>query len=327
MLDEITSRPGRSADDLRRREELVAKVQALMDADPVTMSKAECARRSGVGHGTFSQWFSGNYAGRYDTVNATIAAWLENLGELAEISASAPTAPNYLPLAFSEDVIRMIAVAQVMSTMVMVTAEAGIGKTAAAEQYEATRANSWLVTCSPSSKSLNNMLSEIAATIGCEERHAGRLVRAIGKRLQRLGDGTVLIVDEAQNLSDEAINQLRHFVDKYGCGIALLGNSETYSRFSRWGQGDKYGQLRSRIFKRIKAERASPDDLARFIDAWGITDPKQVEFLTGVGLKPGALRQVAMTIKLASMVAQGAGRAMTLADLKAAWSNRDVEVL
>lgn len=327
MIDETTSQNnGRSAADMRRRDELVAAVQAQMDADP-TLSKADCARRIDIGHGTFSDWFKGSYKGRFDTVNQKVANWLDNLAGMAAITASVPTAPDYLPLAFSEDVMRMISVAQVMSAMVMVTAEAGIGKTAAAQQYVTTRANSWLVTFSPSSKSLNNMLSEIAATIGCEERHAGRLVRAIGKRLQRLGDGTVLICDEAQNLSDEAINQLRHFVDNYGCGVALLGNSETYSRFSRWGQGDKFGQLRSRIFKRIKADRATPDDIALYIDAWGITDPKQVEFLTGVGMKPGALRQVGMTIKLASMVAQGLGRDMTLADIKAAWSNRDVEVL
>lgn len=320
------SRNGRSAEDLRRRDELLVEVDRVMAERG--WSKAEAARRSGAGHGTFSQWHSGNYKGRYDTVNATIATWLGNLVEVEEVAASVPAGPGYLPLEFAVGVERMISIAQIMGTMVMVTAEAGIGKTTAAREYVRTHANAYLVTISPHTRTIHNMLAEIAASIGVEERSASRLVRAIARRLTRTGDGTVLVIDEAQNLCDDAINQLRHFADDQACrcGIALLGNSATYARFSQWGKGDKYGQLTRRIFKRIKAERPSEDDLAAFIDGWGIVDPEQVRFLTGVGMKPGALGQVDMTIKLARMVAQGAGREVTLADLRGAWSNRDVEL-
>lgn len=323
---EVASRNGRSAEDLRRREELVIEVDQVM-ADR-GWSKAEVARRSGAGHGTFSQWHSGTYRGRYDTVNETIATWLGNLDQVEEVAASVPQGPGYLPLDFATSVERMISIAQIMGTMVMVTAEAGIGKTTAGREYVRTHANAHMVTISPHTRTIHNMLAEIAATIGVEERNAARLVRAIARRLARTGDGTVLVIDEAQNLCDDAINQLRHFVDDPACrcGIALMGNSATYARFSAWGKGEKYGQLTRRIFKRIKAERPSPDDLAAFIDGWGITEPAQVQFLMGVGLKPGALGQVDMTVKLARMAAQGAGRELTLADLRAAWSNRDVEL-
>jgi DNA transposition AAA+ family ATPase len=324
--DEIASRNGRSVEDHRRREELVAQVDRVM-ADKA-WSKAEVARRSGTGHGTFSQWHSGTYKGRLDTVNASMTTWLGNLGDVEEVTASVPVGPGYLPLEFSVGVERMISIAQIMGTMVMVTAEAGIGKTSAGREYVRTHANSFIVTISPHTRTIHNMLAEIAATIGVEERNVARLVRAIARRLQRVGDGTVLVIDEAQNLSDDAINQLRHFVDDpvCRCGIALLGNSATYARFSQWGKGEKYGQLTRRIFKRIKAERPTANDIATFVDGWGIRDAEQVAFLTGVGMKPGALGQVDMTIKLARMAAQGAGREVTLADLRAAWSNRDVEL-
>ena len=317
---------GRSAEDLRRRDELVREVDRVMAEKG--WSKAEAARRSGAGHGTFSQWHTGTYKGRYDTVNATISTWLANIGQVEEVAASVPVSPPYLPLQFSTSVERMISIAQIMGTMVMVTADAGIGKTTSASEFVRTRANAYLATMSPETGSTHNMLAEIAATIGVEERNASRLVRSIAKRLARNGDGTVLIIDEAQNLSDDAINQLRHFVDNPACrcGIALLGNAATYARFARWGKDEKYGQLTRRIFKRIKASRPTADDLATFIDAWGITDPAQVSFLVGVGMKPGALGQVDMTIKLARMVAQGKGNELTLEDLRAAWSNRDVEL-
>ena len=329
-IDEISSPAltagpaGRSPDDMRRRQELVAQVDRVMGEKG--WSKAEVARRSGIGHGTFSQWHTGAYKGRYDTINAEVETWLGNLDQVSEIAASVPVAPGYLPLDFAQQVNRMLSIAQIMPTMVMVTAEAGIGKTTAARNYVASHANSYLVTISPHTRTVHNMLSEIATAIGCDERNAGRLVRAIGQRLQRQGDGTLLVIDEAQNLSDDAINQLRHFVDNHACGVALLGNSATYARYATWSKGEKYGQLTRRIFKRIRTERPSVEDLRLFIEAWGISEPNQVEFLCGVGMKPGALGQVDMTIKLARMVAQGAGRELTLGDLRAAWSNRDVEI-
>jgi hypothetical protein len=323
-IDEITSQNGRTQDDMDRRAELVDQVDALIKEHD--WCKAAIARRAGIGHGTFSQWHSGNYRGRYDTINATVATWLGNLGGVKEIQSAVPVAPDYLPLDFALTVERMCSIAQIMGTMVMITAEAGVGKTMAGRQYVATHANTWYVPISPHTRTVHNMLAEIVRITGIDERNAGRFVHAIGKRVQKTGDGTLLVIDEAQNLSDEAINQLRHFADNYGCGIALLGNTATYARLSAWGKGDKYAQLSRRIFKRVKQERPTPDDIASFIGAWGVEDPDMVEFLVGVGMKPGALGQVDMTIKLARMAAQGGNRALTLRDLRAAWSNRDVEV-
>ncbi|PYE86884.1 AAA family ATPase [Phyllobacterium leguminum] len=312
-------------DVLAERTELAARVEAIMTTR--AWSKAEVARRTGLGTGTFSQWLSSTYNGRYDAVNARVRQWLDNQESVDELTDSVPQSPEFLDLAFSREVISALSVAQIMPTMVMVTADAGIGKTIAATYYRETRANCHIVTMSPNSRSVHNMLNEIAAAVGVEERSPARLLRALTRRLARIGDGTLLIVDEAQNLSDEAINQLRHFVDvpECRCGVALLGNRETYARFRTWSSGERYGQLRRRIFKRIRRDKPNPADLTAFIAAWGITDPKQMEFLTGVGMKPGALGQVDMTVKLARMAAQGAQRDMTLNDLRAAWANRDVE--
>ncbi len=325
-IDETASRNGRSAEDMRRRDELVIEVERVLGERG--WSKAEAARRSGAGHGTFSQWLSGTYKGRYDTVNTTIATWLGNLDQVDEVAASVPSSPSYMPLEFAVSVERMISIAQIMGTMTMVTAAAGIGKSIVGREYVRTHANAYMVTISPYTRTVHNMLNEIAAAIGVEERNAARLLRAIARRLTRAGDGTVLIIDEAQNLGDDAINQLRHFADDPACrcGVVLLGNTATYARFAQWGKDDRYAQLARRIFKRVRVERPSSNDVATFIDAWGIGDADQIKFLTGVAMKPGALGQVDMTVKLARMTALGLGRELTLDDLRGAWANRDVEL-
>src|SRR5690606_23848018 len=126
---------------------------------------------------------------------------------------------------FATSVERLISIAQIMGTVVMATADAGIGKTTTAREYVRTHANAYMVTMSPDTRTVHNMKAEIADAIGVEEKSSNRLTRAISRRLQRTGDGTVLVVDEAQNLSDDAINQLRAFADNPACrcGIVLLG--------------------------------------------------------------------------------------------------------
>lgn len=325
-IDEIARPDGRSAADMRRRDELVQVVDQVINERG--WSLAEAARRSGVSHGAFNEWLSGKYKGRYDTLNQRIATWLGNLDKVDEVVASVPSGPGYLQLGVAVQMERVISIAQIMGTFCMVTAEAGNGKTMVATEYVRTHANAYMVTMSPDTRAIHTMMSEIADTIGVDEKSSNRLRRAVARRLQRTGDGTVLLIDEAQNLSDDAINQLRYFSDSPSCrcGIVVLGNSATSERFGQWAKGEKYGQLNSRVFRRLRVQRPSEDDLAALIDAWGITEPNQVQYLIGVGMKPGAMRQVDMTIKLARMVAQGAGREMTLQDLRAAWSNRDVEV-
>jgi len=304
---------------------LARQMQAVAEAR--NWSMAEVSRRSGVAQGTLHEWARGGYRGRVAAINERIRLWLDTVEEMERVAASVPQAPGYIELGFAKSVVATLQVAQVMPAMVMITAGAGNGKTTAAAHYVQTRANAHLVTMSPHCRSPHNMLHEIGKALSVATNNSRMLVGAIGERLRRVGDGTLMVVDEAQNLSDDAINQLRHFVDIYGAGVALLGNGETYSRFTAWGQGEQYAQLRRRIFRRVRRDRPSPADLSQFLDAWGIQDAAQREFLTGVGLKPGALGQIDMTLKLARMTAEGAGREMRLADLQAAWSNRDVELV
>lgn len=136
-----------------------------------------------------------------------------------------------------------------------------------------------------------------------------------------------MIIDEAQNLTDEAINQLRHFVDIYGTGLALVGNDEIYGRLTRKQDGPSYAQIKSRLAKRLKRNRAYKEDISMRIAAWGIEDADGVKFLTGIGLKAGALRQIDKTMTLASMLAMSGDEKISLKHIKAAWQNRDVEDL
>ncbi len=313
----------KSAEDIETWWLLVDRVIAVAKAYGWT--KADVTRRAGMKEGTFSQWFSGNYAGRLDSHNVTMSNWLDALEESATVAATIPVSPAFMKLRASTEVIETLNWAQLCPDLVMITLGAGMSKTATCEHFASTRPHVYLCTISESTRTVHGMLTEIAMQLDVQENNPAKLARAIGNKIKRTGAGTLLIIDEGQHLTDEALNQLRSFVDINKCGIAVVGNNEVYNRFSKTKQGHSYAQLKSRIGKRLQRIRPYAEDLQAYIAAWQVTDPNSIKFLMGIGMKGGALRQIEKTMRMATMVAVGNGEPVELKHIQAAWKNRDVE--
>ncbi|NBN76782.1 AAA family ATPase [Microvirga tunisiensis] len=326
--DRPTKRPamiaGRTADDIETWEGLVERVREVAQARG--WNKTEVGRRAEFTSSAFSQWYSGSYMGRLDRQNEQIRRWLEAVENQQELVSAIPTGPGFLRLRTASEIINTLQWAQICPDLVVITAASGLGKTAACRYYQAVTPHVHMVTISPHTKTVHGMLVALVGALGVTQHNPARYVEAIGQRLEAQGGHTLLIVDEAQNLVDDAINQLRHFVDINRCGIALVGNEEIYARFTRRADGPSYAQLKRRIGKRLKRNKPYAEDLTAYIAAWGVTDPDAVRFLTGVGMKGGALGQIDKTMKLASMLSMSEGaEQVTATHIRDAWSNRDVE--
>lgn len=312
----------RTADDIALWWMLIDRV--IDAAQAMNLSKAEIARRIGMAEGTFSGWFSGKYNGRLDGTNRLVEKWLDAVEEAADIAGSIPASPAFMRTKSAADITGTLLWAQTAVDMVTITMAAGMGKTATCRHYRDTRPNVFMATMSPNTKTVHAMLVDLAEELDVMVHNPAKLGRAIGRRLER-ASGALLIVDEAQNLVDDAINQLRHLVDNHGCGVALVGNDEIYSRLAKKNDGPSYAQIKSRIGKRLRRVKPPAEDVAMFIAAWGVVEPEAVRFLTGIGHKGGALRQIDKTMKLAIMDALGRGEAVGIAHIRRAWQQRDVE--
>lgn len=312
-----------SVDDVKTWRKLITRVIDVAQAND--WSKAEVARRADVAEGTFSQWASGKYPGTLANVNQSISLWLDALEEGASIAATVPKSPSFIKTSIGVDVYNTLLYTQITAGFTAVTLPSGTGKTHAAEHFKATRPFVWLATASPYTRTVHGMLIDLAAALDVQEYNPARLVRAIGRKLQRQGDGTLLIMDEAQSLTPDAINQLRHFVDISKCGVALLGNEHTaQSFFADAGKSvNSRAQVASRFDRRLRKERDPVGDAEKLISAWGIDDPASVQVLLGYASKPGALRNVDRVMKGASMSALGQGEDVGLKHIKAAWKDRD----
>jgi DNA transposition AAA+ family ATPase len=131
--------------------------------------------------------------------------------------------------------------------------------------------------------------------------------------------GGLLIFDEAQHLSLAALETIRAIYDEAGMGLALVGNDIVYSRLKGGGDTALFAQIYSRIGKRVALKAVDDTDAERFAAAFGVTEPTAVTDLQAIAKKPGALRGVVKTLRLAAMFARGAGETLSTTHIKTAW--------
>lgn len=289
-------------------------------------TKTEVSKRSAIAAGTLWQWFDGTYNGVIANQSDKVEKWLDAVKETGAMAAGMLTPPSFIQTPSARRIIDALLYAQTSPEMVLVTMGSGMGKTATADHFAASRPHAYKVTMRPYVSSVHGMLMELAIALDVNERSPARLDRAIGDRLKRNGRNTLLIIDESQHLGLSAVNQLRYFLDIYGCGIALLGNEELYDHFGRKEEiKPAYAQVDSRFGLRIRELAPVDGDISALIAGWRIEDEQIGKLAAAIGRKPGALRLINKTLQLAGMFAAGDGRPMTAADVRQAFANRGFE--
>ena len=81
----------------------------------------------------------------------------------------------------------------------------------------------------------------------------------------------------------------------------------------------------SRIGMQDYRPAVDPRDVEIVAEGWGVKDPATVRFLTQIGSKDGTLRGVVKTIRAANVLASEEERPLELADIKAAWAQRNID--
>jgi DNA transposition AAA+ family ATPase len=311
--------------DMADWENATDQVRKLAVAQGLT--KSEVARRADIPMGTFSPWYEGKYTGNIAAVTVRVKKWIDAAEERVRVARDVRE-PGFVMTRTASEVIDTLIYAQALPEMCVITLGAGMGKTMTAQHFCDTRPHAYLATMRPTTKRIYGMLVELSLALNIPfEYNTARIDRAIGERLKRNGKQTLLIVDEAQNLEDDSVNQLRFYLDEYGCGIALLGNEELYGRWGGSAPKPAYAQLHSRMGKRLKRLQPLQADIDALVEAWAIDDKDVVAFARALGRKPGALRQISKTLTLAHMIAAGANQPIGIDHVRAAWLNRGGEDL
>jgi DNA transposition AAA+ family ATPase len=287
------------------------------------LSWPQLAHVTDVATSTLSLFASDKYSGNNAAVADKIFAYKNRLSSQAKIAATAPVVPAWYETPTSSRLTSLLRWAQ-SGEIVLIVTTPGIGKTRVAERFAESDPNVWMATMAPSTAGVATMAIEVAAAIGLGEIKGSpqQLSRQIKTRVR--GKSGLLIVDEAQELTDKALNELRGWHDQTGLGMALLGNENVVGQID--SRKSALAQISSRFSIRHVQIAPLPGDMDALLDAWAIHDAEQRAFLAKIGAMPGALREVTHTIKIASMAAFGSGQALTLADLRDAARQRNVRV-
>lgn len=278
--------------------------------------------------GTLQPFCKGNYAGDNERIARVLWKFRQSEQSRSERLSGIPTDPGYFSTPTSERIAALIALAAT-GEMTVGGFGPGLGKTKTAEDFLGRISPAWLVTMDEVSRRTPAMVRKVEQEIGLNSKRSwvsaisAEVILFLRKRR------ATIIIDEANHLEYNSLEQLRAWSDATGVGICLLGNEELIARIETGRERDAYSRLNSRIAKRVVQNMAEEGDVVAFCDAWQIFDPAIRKLLMDVALRPGsgALRECRQIIKNASMAASEDGGMLELAHVRWAVEDRAVRII
>lgn len=270
---------------------------------------ADIARQSGMTASRLSQFLSNTYKGDSQATADSLATWLNNRD--AERN-TLPVMLGFVVTPTVQDIWAAFQYAQLTRSIAVVYGNPGLSKTTARDEFVATRPNVWTFTVSHSSKRVAGCLYAIAQAIGVKDPNMYRpdiLYRQVRDELQ--GKKGLLIVDEADRMGYETLEELRILQEESGVGLVLIGNHRVYNRMTGNESRDvDFARLFSRIGRRVVIETVTQADIDAIINAFGLNDDAS-PIINWIAREAGALRLVFHTLQSAFTYAMAKREALT----------------
>ncbi|ECS5795703.1 AAA family ATPase [Escherichia coli] len=297
-----------------------AGLRTLVENEETTFK--QIALESGLSTGTISSFINDKYNGDNERVSQILQRWLEKYHAVAEL----PEPPRFVETQTVKQIWTSMRFASLTESIAVVCGNPGVGKTEAAREYRRTNNNVWMITITPSCASVLECLTELAFELGMNDapRRKGPLSRALRRRLE--GTQGLVIIDEADHLGAEVLEELRLLQESTRIGLMLMGNHRVYSNMTGGNRTVEFARLFSRIAKRTAINKTKKADVKAIADAWQINGEKELELLQQIAQKPGALRILNHSLRLAAMTAHGKGERVNEDYLRQAFRELDLDV-
>ncbi|HDS2993005.1 TPA: AAA family ATPase [Escherichia coli] len=297
-----------------------AGLRTLAENEETTFK--QIALESGLSTGTISSFINDKYNGDNERVSQMLQRWLEKYHAVAEL----PEPPRFVETQTVKQIWTSMRFASLTESIAVVCGNPGVGKTEAAREYRRTNNNVWMITITPSCASVLECLTELAFELGMNDapRRKGPLSRALRRRLE--GTQGLVIIDEADHLGAEVLEELRLLQESTRTGLVLMGNHRVYSNMTGGNRTVEFARLFSRIAKRTAINKTKKADVKAIADAWQINGENELELLQQIAQKPGALRILNHSLRLAAMTAHGKGERVNEDYLRQAFRELDLDV-
>ena len=294
--------------------------------NPVSWEKL--GRSIGIKSSTLSLFGTKNYSGRNDKIAVSIRSYREAQERRVEFQRGRLREPDYVELPTANRINSLLEIAQ-SGQITLACTGPGTCKTYVAQRYlKAHRNIATMVTMEPSKKKLTPMVSSVLKALGGTTRLS---TSWMSEQIVELFTGRkgLLIVDEANNLDFECMEQLRAWHDATGVGICLLGNEDLIKTIRSGHHRQALGRLNSRIDQCHVQDSPLAEDVLSYLSAWGIEDDGMRRMLLQVGLRPGSggLREIKKIVQAAALLASGDDVPLSGKYLREAQAGRSTHVL
>ena len=292
------------------------------------LSGADAARSIGLSRAAISGWRTGKYNGDMSGMSERIRRYLDEYEDQFKNvkvapAATTPTAEVFVETQAARQVLMTLKYARKMSDLAVVYGDPGTGKTYSLRHYQRQHPDEVvLVTAAPHHHRPAAIMSDLAEAAGLPPVRRNRNLRGVFSDLVKAVQGRdiLLIVDEAQHLSLEALEELRSVHDAAGVSLVLAGNEDVYDQLHGRGRAG-FAQLWSRVslVARIRNSLSAGDVRSIASEHLGdALDDESLSYLLSLGRKAGALRAVSKCCRLAAVLLRDDKSLPTLAALQGA---------
>ena len=279
----------RLQDNIERQRQRLTR---FMEETGINQSQA--ARGMDVSKATLSLFLSGTYNGNNQEL-AQKAAQYVNIQTARQNVAKAPDfCPN---VQNTKNILSMVRVIHIYGDILLVYGPAGCGKSTALKHYARNNNGVVYVEANVTTNSPRCILKLLLKAMGEDTR--GTSDDMMQRIVETVADtNMLLIIDEAQHLTEKSFDALRAINDKAHVGIVYSGNPSILKRmYGR--QEEELDQLYSRIVYRLELQNNySLDDIAQLYDGSGISEDC-LRYLYRISRHKGGLRVMVNQCKIA----------------------------
>lgn len=270
--------------------ETITRLLEFMEKSGKT--QIQVARETGLSGTVISQFISGTYEGDNNKIADSLEKYLVIATERLESSDNTVFYPE---LRNTKTSLFAVKYAHKNCNVVLLSGDAGAGKTTALKYYTQNNTGVIFITASTCISSPTAILKEIASAIG---KKATGNKSQIEKMLVSVlsNSNRLIIIDEADQLTFNAIQAVRNLNDKAHVGILLSGNNRIYNQMVMGARCTEFDQVRTRIFVRPKVSNTYTVDEMQNI--FPNVEPKGI----GVLLKLAEHESLRMAVKLFNAV-------------------------